>query len=86
MAAGEGGWADQTLVPGTWPEADRALAPGPVPETDRTRVVDLTQAPDVQVVQIPHGGGDLTPELLETPVWTEAMLARPGSPSSTCRS
>ena len=80
MASGEGDWADRTLVPGTWPEGDPKAAPGPVSESDRTRVVDLTQAPDVQIVELHRGGGDLTPELLETSVWTDAMLAAAGIP------
>jgi hypothetical protein len=63
---------------------DRTLVPGTAPEVDRTRVIDRTLAPGdrpaVQVAQTAAGGGDLTRELLDQPVWTDAMVSAAGIP------
>jgi hypothetical protein len=71
MTAADEAPAEQTLVPGTAPEADR------------TRVIDRTLVPgDLPATAVAGaaGAGDLTPELLEKPVWTDAMLAAAGIP------
>jgi hypothetical protein len=63
---------------------EQTLVPGTAPEVDRTRVMDRTLAPGDAlapgVAAAVAGGGDLTPELLEKPVWTDAMVAAAGIP------
>jgi hypothetical protein len=64
--------SDKTLVPGIgMPEELQAPAAG-------TQAVGQAAAP-VQV-QAPQGTGDLTPQLIETPVWTDAMVQQAGIP------
>jgi hypothetical protein len=63
---------------------EQTLVPGTAPEVDRTRVMDRTLAPGevpaAVAAEAAAGGGDLTPELLEKPVWTDAMVAAAGIP------
>src|SRR5215469_17912742 len=62
-------------------QLDRTLVPGTAPELDRTRQLDRTLVPGDEIrLEAPAGTGDLTPELLERPVWTDAMVAAAGIP------
>jgi hypothetical protein len=71
--AGHGWSADKTMVPGIgMPDEQLQAPPG------ATQVASPVAAP-VQV-QAPAGAGDLTPQLIETPVWTESMLQQAGIP------
>ncbi len=75
--AGHGWSADKTMVPGIGMPDEQLQAPAGA----RVAAPPAAQVPAAQVqVQAPAGAGDLTPELIETPVWTETMLQQAGIP------
>jgi hypothetical protein len=77
-APGQGqprGWqSDKTLVPGIGMPDEQVQAPAGPQAYAGAQVASPPQ------VQAPQGAGDLTPQLIETPVWTETMLQQAGIP------
>ena len=56
------------------------------PARQDTIALPGASAPPDDAVDAPPRRGDLTPELLATDGWTDRMVARPASRSSTCPS
>ncbi len=78
--------SNETVVGGAYPgppaQGGPAAAPAAAPVVPRTTGTHTIQTPGTGVFEREQigGMGDLTPELIDTPVWSDDMVARAGIP------
>ena len=78
--------SNETVVGGSYPvppaQGGSAAAPAAAPVVPQTTGTHTIQTPGTGVFERDQltGSGDLTPELIDTPVWTDEMVARAGIP------